>query len=303
MISEAARKQNLKSLKAVLADSHLKVLGYNIDGKGYAGIFTECTLCGKVSKRSLGYWKQYPNCYCQRGANISATQLAATDVSVISKVANVRFLSPYLGMNKKSTVECLACGNCWDAWVGGLAKGHGCADCARERIKKRSLKLYGVENVSQRPDVIKKRKATMAARYGVEHALQNKELYDKNLKTAFAFKEYKLGKRVVRLQGYEPQAVDYIRRVYKVKPSDIECGVDSDVPSIRYTYRGKQYVYHPDILVKSLNRIVEVKSAYTYRASLKKNLAKKQACLEQGYLFTFFIMDGNGNRLSENSCH
>lgn len=277
MLSQAAREQNVRSLKNFLRGGHLKVLGYNIDGRGNSGIWTECKHCGKVSKRPIGYWQQYPNCYCQRAANISKSQLKRTDLESLLKAGNVKALSTFKGQNQLLTVECLRCAYTWDAWPGSLRRGHGCTLCAQERIKKNNLKKYGVENSAQRPEVIEKRRRTMLRKYGVERALQNKEIFDKNLTTAFKHKDYCLGKRVVKLQGYEPQAVDYIREVYKIKPSDIECGIGSAVPSILYTYRGKQYAYHPDIWIKSLNRIVEVKSAYTYRSSLKKNLAKKES--------------------------
>lgn len=299
MISEETRNSYLKSLRKELKGGHLKVLGYNIDGKGNSGIWTECCHCGKISKRGYAYWLRYPNCYCQRAKNIVTTILAKTDFPSMCKANNVEPLGEYLGRNVRTKVKCLVCHHKWKVWPGNLVKGHSCIECARENVRQNNIDLYWVENASQRQDVIDKRKRTMLKRYGVEHALQNKYLYDKNLKSCFQYKEHKVGNRKVKLQGYEPQAVDYIINNYKINPKNIICGIGSDVPSIEYTYKGKLRIYHPDIFIKSLNRIVEVKSEYTYNSNLKLNKIKRKACLDMGYKFSFFIMDGHGKRINQ----
>lgn len=299
MISDEARSKNVIELKKVLRDSELKVLGYNIDGKGNCGIFTECSLCGKVSKRPFGYWVTHQGCQCQRARRISESQLLSpSDVAKLLRRGRARALSPYRGLNQKMTVECRKCGYCWDAWATSLSKGKACPECARDRIRATNLKKYGVEYSNQRPEVKAKIRQTMLDRYGVKHALQNKELFNKNLKSSFALKDYKLGNRVVRVQGYEPQALDYIQNKKKIKAKDIVCGSGSNVPSVEYKYKGKWYVYHPDIYIRSLNRLCEVKSAYTYLSDLRRNEAKRKACLKAGYNFTFLVMDGHGNRIN-----
>ena len=54
-------------------------------------------------------------------------------------------------------------------------------------------------------------------------------------------------------------------------------------------------VYLCDIDVKSLNKIIEVKSDYMYVRELQKNLMKKKACLYLGYTFEFWIFDRKHN--------
>jgi hypothetical protein len=51
----------------------------------------------------------------------------------------------------------------------------------------------------------------------------------------------------------------------------------------------------PDIYIKSLNKIIEVKSDYVYIKELQKNIIKKKACLYLGYNFEFWIFDGKHN--------
>jgi hypothetical protein len=147
------------------------------------------------------------------------------------------------------------------------------------------------------PKFAKKRKRTMLQRYGVEYALQNKELFEKNVTTAYGWKSYQLGKRTVHVQGYESQALDWLL-AKNVKPSHIVCGRGADIPQIRYTFQGVRGLkYFPDIWIPRLNRLVEVKSDYTLIASLERNLAKRDAAVKAGYDFLFLVMDKNGNRI------
>jgi hypothetical protein len=48
--------------------------------------------------------------------------------------------------------------------------------------------------------------------------------------------------------------------------------------------------YFPDIYIKSTNTIIEVKSQWTFDNWKEKNLAKEQACLQQGFNFEFIIL-------------
>ena len=174
--------------------------------------------------------------------------------------------------------------------MGVLRAPH--SDCG-----KKMLKLYGVEHSSQLDHVKIKRKTTLLERYGVEHALQNKEIFDKNLLTAYNYKTYQLGKRKVRVQGFEPQALDYIRVEKGIKPSQIECGIgNSKVPSIIYKYKGSTKVYHPDIFIPHLNLLIEVKSEFTYQYSRKINRIKRKAAIASGYRFIFLVMNNDGTR-------
>jgi hypothetical protein len=218
------------------------------------------------------------------------------EFSAILKPKKIKLLSKYENMNKKVSVKCLVCDTEWSTFAGNL-KLHGCPTCAVSKIRETMLSRYGVEHSSQLASVKLKRKTTMLSRYGVDHALQSKELFDKNLKTAYKYKTYHLGKRKVKVQGYEPQALDYIRSEKGIKPSQIECGIgNSKIPSITYNYKGNTKVYHPDIFIPHLNLIVEVKSEFTYQYSRKINRIKRKAAIASGYRFVFLVMNKDGTR-------
>jgi hypothetical protein len=62
-----------------------------------------------------------------------------------------------------------------------------------------------------------------------------------------------------------------------------------------YTFLGKECLYFPDIYIKSDNRIIEVKSEYTYNISINQNTLKKYSVLNKNINFEFWIFDGNRN--------
>jgi hypothetical protein len=132
--------------------------------------------------------------------------------------------------------------------------------------------------------------------YGVEHPSQSAILADKN--RSYKRKAYVLGNSTVLVQGYEPQALDYILAEHNVKPEDIVCGVGSDVPTVKwYDIKGMLHVYRPDIFIPKFNRLIEVKSVYTLKLSRSSLKHKAAACNDLGYKFTLLVMDGSGNRL------
>lgn len=261
-----------------------------------------CLRCGKEKETSpKSLITGSISCRCVVGAKISKAKLMPETIfhrRAKLKKRKICLVGGYLGMNKYTKAKCLVCSHIWKVLPGNLLKKSGCPECSTDKMRFNSLCKYGVEYSIQRPEVKAKSLATMRERYGVDYALQNKEILEKNLKSAYTFKSYKLGKRNVQVQGYEPQALDYLIKTKGVKPKDIRCGLESRMPTIKYLWKGKERIYHPDIFVVSQNRIIEVKSSYT--ASVAKSLeAKRQACKEQGYKFTLLIMGEKGERLNE----
>jgi hypothetical protein len=109
-----------------------------------------------------------------------------------------------------------------------------------------------------------------------------------------------IGKRVVNVQGYEPQAVDYL--------SQCGCNVEKLLfnthegkPTFNYTRRGKQHLYIPDFYYAPKQRVIEVKSVWTLfqdRATFRRNCAKARAVIAAGYEFCLLVMSEVGNRLT-----
>lgn len=95
------------------------------------------------------------------------------------------------------------------------------------------------------------------------------------------------GKSVV-YQGYENIALDELLKLYK------EEDIENDrryIPNVKYKLNSKQHYYYPDIYIKSENLIVEVKSTWTYKKDLIKNINKALATRKAGYNFEFWIYD------------
>ena len=65
------------------------------------------------------------------------------------------------------------------------------------------------------------------------------------------------------------------------------------MPEIKYFLNGKQKRYYPDIWIKSENIIIEVKSDYTYKKDLIKNILKALATRKLNYNFEFWVYDKN----------
>lgn len=300
MITDKEMKDRVKKVKAMFKarNSTLRVLGYHLNGDTTPKISTQCTSCGAVHLRGIVYWTKY-NCWCTRSAAISKSSLATDKFIRLAKKRHptAKVLGEFKGFNAKIKVKCLTCDVVWEPWAGNFAKGHGCRACATLKRGEECFEKHGVYSYGGTPKAVAARKKTMLARYGREHALQNKAIFDAMLIASSKLKAYTLGKRKVHVQGYEPQGLDFILSK-GIQPKDLECGVrNPKIPSVSYTYKGKARVYHPDIFLPKQNRLFEVKSDHTYVADLKRNVAKQRACLEAGYKFTFLVMSKSGERI------
>lgn len=92
-----------------------------------------------------------------------------------------------------------------------------------------------------------------------------------------------------RIQGYEHLALDELIK-NNIEENDIVTK-RKEMPLINYYYivDKKNHRYFPDIWIKSENKIIEVKSAWTYKKDLIKNIMKALATRKLGYNFEFWI--------------
>jgi len=111
--------------------------------------------------------------------------------------------------------------------------------------------------------------------------------YNKN---CYHFKSYALPSgKIIKLQGYEPQFLDYVFENDIYKEEDF----DFSTFKIDYEYKGKQHYYFPDFRVPKDNLIIEIKSTYILkRQGEDKNNAKRDATLKEGYEY-LMILDNN----------
>ena len=106
------------------------------------------------------------------------------------------------------------------------------------------------------------------------------------------------GKQYI-LQGYEPQALRYIRRYFKYK--HIHDQSSGKVPVFEY-FDGRDRMYFPDFLVETEDYacIVEVKSTYTFCFTIARYRmikAKSRAVKAAGYGFKLLVMQNDGSRV------
>lgn len=162
-----------------------------------------------------------------------------------------------------------------------------------ERKRKATMmEKYGVDSYSKTEEFHKKRKDTWMSKYGVDNPAKNDEIKHK-IMTSNSQSEYRTNTMIlpsgaeIRYQGFENLVIqDLLDEGFS--EDDIVFG-PGKVPHIQYTFEGKLRRYYPDIFIPKLNRIIEVKSPYTWQKYLEKNLAKKQACLDAGYDFLVVI--------------
>jgi len=57
------------------------------------------------------------------------------------------------------------------------------------------------------------------------------------------------------------------------------------IPTFEYNYNNKIKTYFPDVYVKSINTIYEVKSNYTFEKEYEKNMNKFEAVKKSKYNF------------------
>ena len=167
----------------------------------------------------------------------------------------------------------------------------------QQKVKATLQKNYSVDNPGQ-SDIIKERmRATNLERYGVEYYAQCSEFSDKMYNNSN--KPYNLPSgKIIQIQGYENYAIDEL----------LSTGyLESELllvhrPAVKYFWSSddghgdnKWHYYHPDIVIPAENRIIEVKSGWTYDGNgtnlklLSRNLAKEKGAVIAGYSFTFKV--------------
>jgi hypothetical protein len=136
-------------------------------------------------------------------------------------------------------------------------------------------------------ELIKRYQEKFKEEYGVINPMQVAEYFEKQQNSAFSTKTFIVGEKEFKIQGYENKAINLLLAKGYTK-DDIETG-KCNMPSFTYTYNGKEHRYYPDIFIIKEKRIIEVKSEYTFKIDLERNLAKKKCVEENGYKFDFLI--------------
>jgi len=162
-------------------------------------------------------------------------------------------------------------------------------DSNKEKVKATCLEKYGVENALQSEEVKEKSKKTCILKYGTEYPNQNAEQFEKTQKRAYKLKAYTFPSGNIRMvQGSEPLALDILLQTYTEEQIKTE---RVDVPRIIYTVDGKEHYYFPDIYLPHENKIIEVKSTWTYACKTDNIHQKETATKALGYEYEIWIFD------------
>ena len=157
----------------------------------------------------------------------------------------------------------------------------------REKIENTNLKKYGGKSPAQNDQILQKIQNTNLKKYGVKFLIHNKEIRSKQRKSRHSIKEYtfKTGE-IVEVQGFEPYALDILQNQgYTYNDIQIEDII------IEYIYKNKKRKHYPDIYIPKENRIIEVKSTWTYESHINKNLQKQKTSLDNGFNYEFWIFN------------
>lgn len=128
-------------------------------------------------------------------------------------------------------------------------------------------RLYdeGVRQELQRrmPETNEKRRRTWLKTLGVPNPQKRQDIFEKGQKSGHTSKQLVIKGKVFTLRGYEPTVVKDLVFAKNIKVKDIAHCADDGLSSVTYRYRGRSRVYYPDLLVKSRDTLVEVKSTFT----------------------------------------
>ena len=178
-----------------------------------------------------------------------------------------------------------------------MLKFPDCPVCGRS-VKKFNRFKHGYNITCSRECNIKyitnKRQKTFLRKYGVEHPAQVTEVLEKQQKSAKTWKNFTMPSgKVVKVQGYENKAL--VKLLEKFSENDLVVSnkdISNNIGNIWYEMNNKKHRYYPDIYIKSLHKIIEVKSSWTYSGKaeiLEENILKQQACINAGLDFEFMI--------------
>lgn len=155
--------------------------------------------------------------------------------------------------------------------------------------KQKSIKKHFGNIGYGHKSIIEKRKETSIKKYGVPHKNMLKEERERMSILASSrttpdgvfkviYDSYK--NTDLNYQGsYEKDFLDNYYELLRIENSK----------RIKYDYDGIERNYTPDFYLPDFNLVVEIKSDWTFNKWKDKNLAKEQACLQQGFDFIFIF--------------
>jgi hypothetical protein len=265
---------------------------------GFMNKFSEA-----IDKKDSNYCRTCSKIDCARLANVKYSKIGTLNKYGVGNIWNIpgyrenveknnleKWGSPYIMGSehfKEKTKEKIE-----REWGGSHPTKH---KSVQDKIKKTTLEKYGYDCILKDREKMKK---GMLEKYGEDHNMKILSIHEKTMKSMKRYYSYILPSgKIIKLQGYEKFGVEYLLNFFD--ESDIETDqkeINKILGQIKY---GMDKKYYPDIYVKSINKIFEIKSSYIYNLNLEKNLAKKEACERKGIEFEFLIFDNLGNLIKK----
>lgn len=180
----------------------------------------------------------------------------------------------------------------------------------KDKVRNNNILKYGNPIATKNKEVIEKIKKTNSEKYGGNSPMCNEEIKKKAKKTTFerfgsycapfkTYKEYSMPSgKIVKYLGFENRAYDKL--LTEMEENDFLIAgseLNKILNSIEYKdLNGKKCLYYPDIYIPKLNKIIEVKSDWTYEINKEINDIKGKRCLDLGYNFEFWIYNGKNEK-------
>lgn len=234
----------------------------------------KCEHCGALVcelKQYKSFPRPHPRWCSQSCSKANDDAVEARERTSLKKYGykNVAFVPKF----RKKISEAIKNTDMSQRWIDiqdTLVKKHGSVEEAfkirREKTNATNLRRYGNICAVHGKEQRKKCLATWRENLGVDNPSKSPEVYDKIVFSRMKFRKVvKCGKRIHHLQGYEPQAMDFMISKLGIKPKNI-WSKKGEVPTIDFVYKGSSCKYYPDFKILSPlgnTYLVEVKSGWT----------------------------------------
>jgi hypothetical protein len=223
---------------------------------------------------------------------------------------SLKLVGPYRGVHGRTDFRCMGCGNVFSSnFYERLKAGYPCKKCMgkeqgkgrrlthtefmdkmKERLTLLNIKVLGKYVKSQVGILVRCRRCSHEWSPRPNNLLHS----DAGCPQCASYGSFRsdfqtvqLGTRKVRVQGYEPQALDWMLGK-GVNPKEIHVFTEGRIPKISYVFKRKKRTYHPDILYGK--NIVEVKSIWTLLNWLDVNKEKAKAVIQSGYDYRMIVV-------------
>ena len=135
-------------------------------------------------------------------------------------------------------------------------------------------------------------KKSIQKKYGVDNVSQVPEIRAKQIRSGIRRKECTLRGETILVQGYEPIALNYLIERFGDKYIEVEHS--GNVPAVDYKFKGKMKKHYPDMYLADKNCIVEVKSNLDFRRRglFRKLKAKAIGARAMGYRYVVLMIHG-----------